>query len=526
MAYQFLLAGQDITPYVQWTPDQAGGMNIPNAQRVQIDSKLGQGPGLSAGNSGRAATATFLVALGPANTAAGAGTVPMSPMLVRQGEIIVTDTSLGTRVFGGFVCKLDDASTGKTVFTQVSCYDYWQHLDRITINEVFDGVTELSVITTLLHTYAPWIDLSLLPTTSAGQILGQVWRNKTLQWALQKVADIVGYDIWIDPYKKLHFASPTTAQPATFSVSDTPDNISSFPHIVDQFTVDDNAIINRVTFYGGQKPTPDFAQDVSTQANGANKVFILAYYARKSSTGSVTVTVNGASQVLGYVFGTGTKNLLKSQGGTCDVLLDAAAKTLTFDVAPASGASVICTYRYQLPLIIQVAQQDSVSFFGGYYDGTISDETVQDTATAVRRCKVLLLEQAYGLTTIKLRCWRAGLQAGQQLKVVNQLKGINDYYIIQEVSAQPLAYNTIEYTVTLGAWNWNLVDVLQQVTRATATSDTADQETINPTQILVLGGFSVTTTVSISTTTRTGGNYFPGLSPGQTGYAVPALSTV
>lgn len=537
--YRITLAGQDITPTTQFFADDAsqvhsrvnsassaagGGGDGASPQPIVIHATLGQGAGTGAGHSGRTAQLTFYTTLGPAASAVGAGLPVSTPQLVRQGEVIVYDPN-GVKLFGGYVGKLTDATIAKQTYTQVECYDYWQSLARININEILDGITDVAAIKQLLTKYAPWVDQSLIPAFSSGTLLGRVWRNKTLQWALQTIADQTGRQIYVTPYKQLLYVSPTAAQPAPFALSDTPDYRATFSHTVDTFTIDDTSIINRVTFYGGKKPTPDFPQDISTQANGSNKVFMLAYYPRKSSNGKVQVKVNGVSLVVGYVLGTTTADELKSQGGLADCLIDADARTITFDVAPATGASVICTYRYQIPLIIEVSQQDSFDFFGEWYDGTISDETVVDTATAVQRCRVVLLENAYGQTSLTVRCYRGGLQPGMQLSLTNTLKGINGVYIIQEVAASPIAVGVFEYVLTLGAWNWNLVDVLMQLAQASANSDLSQQEQTTPTQVTISTTVQSGIAVNVLPVNRPMAQYYPGVTSG-TGVAYPGLFSI
>jgi hypothetical protein len=522
--YRVLLAGQDITSTVQFHSDQntnlhsrinattspASGGGGATPQPLLITSTLGQGAGSSAGHSGRTAQATFFTTLGPAATAVGAGSVITFPRLVRQGEVQVLDPN-GVVLFGGYAGKLSDATVAKQVYTKVECYDYWQSLTRININEVLDGISDVAAITYLLTTYAPWVDQRLIPAFASGTLLGRVWRNKTLQWALKTIADQTGRQISITPTKQLLYVSPTQAQPAPFALSDTPDFSATFPHALDEFTIDDTSLINRVTFYGGKKPTPDFAQDISTQANGSNAVFMLAYYPRKSSTGKVQVLVNGTQLTVGYVLSTGAANTLTSQGGTAECLIDADARTITFATPPATGATVICIYRYQTPLVVEVTDQNSYAFYGNWYDGTISDETVVDSATAVQRCRVILLEQSYGQSTLKVRCYRGGLQAGQQLTLTNTLRGIAGTYIIQEVQSAPVAVGVFEYAVTLGAWNWNLVDVLLRLAQASANQDLAQQENVTPTQVKVSNTITAKLAVVVKPLTRPMAAYSPGV---------------
>ena len=121
-------------------------------------------------------------------------------------------------------------------------------------------------------------------------------------------------------------------------------------------------------------------------------------------------------------------------------------------------------------------QPASHSFFGRWFDGTISDTTVLDKTTAIQRARVLLLEQAYGFEHITLQCWRPGLQAGMLLRIDHNVRGIHNAYIVQSVKVQPLGNGQFQYEVELGAWNWNLVDILTQAGKQGNLIDQNDDE--------------------------------------------------
>jgi hypothetical protein len=262
------------------------------------------------------------------------------------------------------------------------------------------------------------------------------------------------------------------SQTAPFSLSDSPDFFNSFPCGVESYSVDDNAAINRVTFYGGKQPSANFTQDLSTQANGSNKLFVLAFYPRIDSNGVIVIQAqninSGNALTIGFKLGKGTQNVLKSQGGLADVLLNSDAHTLEFDIAPVSTGpnSVSATYRYEYPMVIKISDQASFQYYGRWFDGVISDDTIFDPATASGRCRTLLTEQSRGLTTLKVHCYKAGLQSGQILPIVNSVRGINNSYIVQEVDTSPLGNGNFEYSATLGAWNWNMVDMFMNSMKA------------------------------------------------------------
>lgn len=456
MAYAITLAGQDITLFC----DQ---------QTLKVDDTLGQGSGAGNGTApqGRASTCTVNTTLGPMNTAYGAGQIlPTSggPFLVRQGEIIITDVN-GIRVFGGYVTKYTDTSTqlGPTrKATTIEAIDYSTSLQRIIVDEIFSAQTDVQIIQYVMNKYAPGISLQYLPTFGNYTFTVKNFRQVTLEQVIQTIAGVTGFLVWVDYYKNLHYVSPAQASSAPFNVSDTPDFLSTFPHSVEEFIVDDNSAINRVTFYGGSTQSGDIIQDASGLADGTNTIFLFAAYPLPDSSGKVRVSVNGVFQTIGIANGNhGASDILKSNGGLADCLIDTNGPEVTFDVAPSAGASVLLYYRYNFPLAVQIADEVSHKFFGDpYLDGTMTDNTVYDIQTAVQRCKVLLQQQSMGLVTLKFICYHPGLQSGMTIHVTNTNRGIAATYLVQGVTTTHIGSGTFQFEVTCGAWNWNMVDVL------------------------------------------------------------------
>lgn len=479
------LAAQASVPYVVTAKAPTGltvylaGQNITNYVRemsIQLKDTLGQGAGAGTGTSGRTTSLEFLTSLGPVSSAKGAGErLVGGPYLVRLGEVRILDAS-NTCIFGGFAADYRDASLKTRVYTDVLCHDYWQSLDRIIVNEVFDGQTDIYIIKYLLNKYAPWVNLSQL-TTAAGFTFGpKNYQHKTLMKCLQDVADASGYQIWIDPNKVLYYVRPTNSANAAFSLSDTPNFATSFPHLVDKYETDDNALINRVYFYGGKHLSSDLTIDLSAQCNGVSKVYTIPYYPHKASDGKFHILVSGVDQTFGYTGGTGNQNVLTTDGGTAHLLLNIDSHTIEADSPYASGTALSVRIRREIPLVVVLTDQSSYQKFGTYYDGSIVDTSVFDIQTALQRCRVLLLEQSYGLTTLQVRCWRPGLKPGTLLYIKNTIKGINNTYIVQEVSVVPLGGGNFAYDVTVGAWNWNLVDTVLQLAQAATPADTASQD--------------------------------------------------
>lgn len=494
MGIKVMMAGQDITAYVDETT-------------IKIDDTLGQGAGVATGTGGKAATCEFTCNLGPVASAKGAGqSLVGGPYLVRQSEIIIYDAGMNL-IFGGYAADYKDASLKTVVKTDVLCHDYWQHLDTIRINENYDGQTDIFIIRDLATKYAPWLDLSLLPTTPGFTFGPRNLQHFTLMKGFQNVVDTSGYQMWISPDKKVHYIRPQDSATAPFALSDTPNNSSTFPHKVKKYETDDNAAINRVYFYGGKHLTDDYTQDLSVQCNGAATVYTLAYYPHKAKDGKFHILKNGVEQVFGFTGGKGAANVLTTDGGTAHLLLNIDAHTIESDSAFTGGTTLQAKYRHEIPLVVVLSDKSSVAFFGNYFDGVVVDAAVFDIQTALQRCRVTLAEQSYGLTTLTVRCWRAGLQAGQTVRIDTAQKGIHANFIIQKVTTVPLGAGKFAYDVDCGAWNWNMVDLLLQTAALLTPADMASTEDNTPIQVEQLAD-SVTTAETVVKYARGGsGSY-------------------
>lgn len=461
-------AGQDITLLV-------------DESSIDIQLNLAQGAGASQGG-GQSSQCSFLAKLNSMGTAVGAGTTVSTPTLVRQGEVIIKDAKNQT-VFGGFAVQFDDATVKKNNYTTVTAYDYWQSLGQIGMQyEFFTGATDLDIIRTLLGKYAPWLDLSQLPTKGGYTFNVKVYSSKTVLDAIQDVADTAGWMIWITPDKVVKYATPFQAQTAPFALAD--DGTATYP-AVDTYSIDDTQAINRVFFSGGKQPTNNFTQDLAPQANGNNTKFLLAYYPKEASDGKIHVGKNGTDLVLGKEVANDNNldNILKSAGGNADVLVNASAKTLTFDVAPAAAENPYCTYRYELPLKLIITDEGSHRFYGKYLDGFLDDSSVIDVATGVQRSRVLLLQNAYGATTLEVRVWKPGIQPGQIVRIDHYVRGIHDSFVCQAVEITPLGAGNFVYKLTLGAWNWNLIDLMLKLVRAATPADDTTPDDTTPIQV-------------------------------------------
>lgn len=485
---------------------------------------------LSVSNTGTAQVITcYIDALqieqGATATGWAYGGVSATPKVVRQGEVVVYD-STGTAIFGGYAVVLEDQTVKKTNYVKVSCVDYWQFLDTILVNKVYNTQTDVFIISDLLTTYAPWVLQDQLPASGSLTLSVENFQHFTLQKAIQRVTDKAGYNVWIDAAKHIHYINPTKSLSSPFALSDSPNFTTTFQCGVTDYTVDDSSTINRVYFYGGKSLSNDLTQDLSTQCNGANDLFVLAYYPHKSSDGHFHLKKNGVDVNLGFVGGIGAANTLIRDGGTADALINIDSHTIQWSTAPTAGTTIVLVYRREIPLLVVVSDNSSFAFYGRYLDGVISDSSVFDQSTAVRRCQTLLYEQSYGLETLQIKTWRAGIQAGQIIRVDHAARNIHKSFIVQSVGVKPLGNGYFEYDLTCGAWHINLVDAVMQLARLSTPEDTSSTESESTIAITSLAP-NVGMHLAATTQTRTMGMYYPRATPvGDGSDAYPGLFSI
>lgn len=470
MSLTVRMQGQDITAYVQ-------------EGTIDVESSLGISTGYSISGLTRTMLCKFRTKLGPAALAYGPGSVPHTggPYLVRKGEVVVQDGA--SIVFGGFVTILDDATDFTRIYTDVEAHDYWQELAATLVNTVYESTTDLAILRDIVANWSNWVTLDPSTTGTPNIIAKKVWRGKPITECIQELCKITGFAAWVDDNKVLHYESPNALPNAPFAVSDVPDMVSSFPHIVTKYEQDDTSIINRVVFLGGKLISNDFTQDLSPQANGSNLTFVLAYYPHVAKDGMVHVYLNGVEEKLGRANSKAVAaNVFISQGGTAYALLDAGAQNITFDTgkAPSNSGpnSVTVKYRYLYPLAVEVTDTLSYQYFGKYYDARVVDQTVFDLPTAYTRSKVVLAQQNFGLLHVTLLTYQPGLRAGQLLKITNAVRGISGEFRIQKVTLKPQGGGVTWYEVELGAWDWTINDVIMQAASHASPQDTTTDETL------------------------------------------------
>ncbi len=368
----------------------------------------------------------------------------LSLAIANEQEVICTDAS-GNRLFGGWVAGIQRDYEGRTRRWAVKAREYGIILDQRRINRIYESTADNTAIADFMSAYVP--EISTGGVTFIANLDKKQFARHTAREALQAIADYTGGEFYVDYLKVLHYFAPG-AVTAPYALSDVPDYAASYPYHNWTYEVDSSQLKNRVIVLGGVYEAAPLTEVFT--GDGATTVFTTAH----PKPAPQSVTVAGANVVVGMV---SVNHYADGYG----VLVDDVKKTWTFAVAPAAGAAIDLTYRYQAPVQVQVVSYGSYAQYGRYYDGFINDSGLLSQQAALDRGQTELAEYAFAREIAKCRVTQPGLRAGQVVSVTSALDSLSAHpMLVQKVTTKGLGGGLFEYELELGNYN---PDLLMQV---------------------------------------------------------------
>lgn len=330
-------------------------------------------------------------------------------------EVIVTLN--GTVIFGGVIVSYDESVEGKNVLNyDITCKDYSQYLNRRLVTERYEDMTINDIIADLLDVYAE--DFTNNNVIAPVTIDSISFNRITVSQCLDKLAKLVSYSWYIDNEKDIHFFSKNT-EVSPFNITDTSNN-----YIYESLNInkDLSQIRNKIIVQGGEEVGVERSQ--SFDGDGTNNIFTLAY--KYSSL--PTVTVDSVAQNVGI------ENLQNE--ASYNVMWDFNQKTLRFTTGnePASGTNnIVVTGTPLYPILVQVPSPVSIGEYG-VYEYAITDRTIKSRDEAIDRAIAELTAYGESISEGSFKTYRSGLRAGQTITVNSALRGINEGFLIQDVT--------------------------------------------------------------------------------------------
>ena len=385
-------------------------------------------------------------------------------------------TSRAVRLFSGYIELPKREYIGPNRIWHIQCAGPGKLLENGLINATFTSQYDSQVLTTVINTYfAGQISIAAANTVSPsplvqGAFLSSIsYSDNTLREVLNGLSDASGYVFFLDPYYRLSY-QPQISSNATFALSDSPDNMTSFSYYEYTYEEDGTQVKRRVKINGGKflgnKQDP-------FNGDGSTKQFSLTYIPSHITS----LTVGGTAQRVG-VFGRDNSKL----GTTYDVLLNKQAQYILFNSAPAIGTNnVVVTYAYEAPVTTQTTMQTSGVIIPAYalplFDAKVNDTNIVDLATATTRGLAEIVKNGNPLVVINCKSQQFA-PAGTAIFFTSTPDNIiKQPYVIQQVTGTMLGNNELlapynEFSYTLGAYQPTLHDHIRNAHKALNRSST------------------------------------------------------
>lgn len=448
---------QDRTAFVEWE-----GLEVANILTRQVDT----------------ATFSFKYKYGDSFT------------IAVNDNIKVYDS--GYMIFQGIVtnCRKTHVS-GRMLRVEISACDYTRELDNKVVARTYTALTAQQIITDIILRYAPQFDTRFVyaPVT----INKIQFTYQPVSKCLEELADMIGYDFYVDEHKYLHFNQASTQQ-APFELND--DN-GSYVRGSLIFEDDIAQLRNSVYLRGGN----EVALSASFQENGdaSKKTFTLGYH----FSAIPTVTVGGVAKTVG------TNNV--DATASFDCMWDPTGDFVVFAAAPGSGVSVVVTGTPLYPILLTLPERTSVALYGERQI-VIIDKTITTRSAGRQRALAELLRYSEALVSARFTTYTRGLKAGEVMTVDSTLFGKDGQYVVTEVRTKPWTPTQMQYEVTLVSTKLvEIVDLLGKMLRdKLKDQEYASNESFDPVEVVfedititdtptaTVGG-SVTTTETVTT---------------------------
>jgi len=404
-----------------------------------------------------------------------------------RDEIIISNVGDTIRYFAGEVANLQiDTELGELggdikVF-KLDCQDYTCKADSRRVKAIYESKTEKEILEDVFGTYLPEFDASTYVDT--GDTLTYVtFDNSSIRQILDELCKASGRSWYIDYWKNLHYFNASTAPSAPFGLSSSPVPPTTYRYQLIEYASDATQIRNKVKIKGVEKIYPitewyygnGNANNPSgglDGLNGSKMVFIMPfkylpeddlnnYFYIALNTGSDEPHPDGTWH--STIPGIEGVDQLQKDGGIYEVLWNADEKRLTFDVAPANlGYSIFIRARYTIPIEVEDEDPTSIGLYGTWED-LIDDVTIMSEYMAELVAAVFLAENAYPRLTLKVRCWQDGLDSGMLVPVYEALRGVDDNFVIQEMTIRFILPDAAEYELALGVYRHDTIDILMSL---------------------------------------------------------------
>lgn len=418
------------------------------------------------------------------------------------------------RIFTGNVTHLTASYEGTTRTWDVEVTSLELILENGSlVNATYDGVTDQSIITSIINNPAPSLLYAATPSLYTNTPQALAYRNvpicyagvtvNDLQFAdstprevLNALSDITGFLFGADPYYNCFYYPPFYNEaPYAFVGNGTqPDNVSTFGYYDYSIETDASQIQSAInvsgTTYALQVTESWHCQDGSHQEGiSGGKTLVAALFHVPAQNPTPTIVVGGTSQPV--AMDTGASNPANT------ALYNTSNSIVGFASSVSKGTSISITYTYTSLVYVQVEAPDSIAKFGRPMYSKINDTNLVNNAQAITEGEAQLQAYAEPRITLKFKTNKY-LAPGVTITFTSNLDNIiGGHYTVQQVTATALGGGINQYEIEAGVYVDDFVDFFRNSQKAINRADHDPAEPIKQYNNLLLDSSSFTDSLSI-----------------------------
>jgi hypothetical protein len=347
-------------------------------------------------------------------------------------------------IFGGRVVTITETPVNPAdgIVYQLDCADYSIDLDAMLVSQEYDGMTIGAIIADILANFATGFTGN---NVSCGFPITKIIFNQvTVSQALKRLANIVQYDWYVDPRKDIHFFSKYTKL-AAFNLTDTSGN---YVNKSLQVKSDGTQIANSIKVRGGTYQGATFS-DTITVKGSVTSSWVLPY---KFVESTLTITINGVSKTVGS-YGSSTF-------ATKDVLYKSSDQSIQVQTPLSDGSTIAFSGTPIIPVLAIASDAASIALYGTR-EKLITDTSIVDIDTARVRAAIELVAYANPQGELDFDTYTPGLNIGQVINLTSAIRGINEDYIIRQMTCQVRTPTSLTYSiVAVSVRAFTFIDVL------------------------------------------------------------------
>lgn len=349
------------------------------------------------------------------------------------------------QIFGGIVMNITQKTeTGADGFYyEIKCSDYTALLDKRLVARMFQNKTILEIITEICADYAQGFNADNVMSTFLIEKI--VFNQMKPSDCIKRLAEIVGYDWYIDVNKSIHFFAKSQ-NPAPYNLTDTSGN---YIYQSLQRKLDGSNTVNRVKVRGGEYDGITFTDSITVLGNDT-KSFSLPY-----KFSNLTISLNGTPQTVGI------DNL--DTFATVDVLYSFNDKSFHFENNLSDGDVVEFSGNPRLRVFAISENLPSIALYGAI-EKLVRDETIKDNDTARERADGELYAYANLAVDASFQTRTPGLRVGMNITLTSTRRACVDDLIIKTITFAPIDTNTFGYSVQcISGKTYGLIEILAKL---------------------------------------------------------------